>query len=181
MKFKALNFLLLAPLFLFSGNTQAQEIEQMPKGWLKAGSKPSEYKIGIDKQNFYSNKSSMYIEGTTDTDKDFGTVMQSFSASKYSGKRLKLSAYLKSKDWKGWAGIWLRADDSNNKSVSFDNTANRGITGTTDWKVQEIVLDIPQNTKTIALGVLASGKGMVWADNIKLDIVDQTTPVTNNN
>ena len=36
--------------------------------------------------------------------------MQSFDASKYRGKKIKLSAYLKTKDVTGWSCMWMRVD-----------------------------------------------------------------------
>lgn len=185
MKQKTLSILVTIPLFLFSGITMAQETNQnqiVPKGWMKVGSKPEHYIVGTDNKNVYTNKKSMFIQGMYEcNEKDFGTVMQNIGAKNYLNKRLKLSVHLKSNDWQGWAGIWLRTNDKKNKVLTFENTQNRPIKGTTDWQLQEIVLDIPQTTDYIAFGIITSGKGMLWADNIKLDIVSNDTPLTAKN
>ena len=75
--------------------------------------------------------------------------------------------------------MWMRIDGANNQQLGFDNMRDRTIRGTTDWKKYEIVLDIPSNSKTINYGVLLSGQGKVWFDNMKLGEVDKSVAVTN--
>jgi hypothetical protein len=41
------------------------------------------------------------------------------------------------------------------------------------------VLDVPLEAKRILLGVLIQGKGQVWADDLKLELVDKNVAVTN--
>jgi len=56
---------------------------------------------------------------------------------------------------------------------------DRSIKGTTDWKKYEIVLDVPDGSKALAYGVVLSGNGKVWFDNLKIEEVDKSIPVTN--
>ena len=73
----------------------------------------------------------------------------------------------------------MRIDGEDNKPLEFDNMQDRGITGTTDWNKYKIVLDIPSNSKAINYGVLLGGLGKVWFDNLKIEEVDNSVPVTN--
>jgi hypothetical protein len=41
------------------------------------------------------------------------------------------------------------------------------------------VLDIPENSAVIAFGVILSGRGHVWLDQCKFEVVDEKTPTTN--
>jgi hypothetical protein len=55
---------------------------------------------------------------------------------------------------------------------------NRPIKGTTGWKRYEIVLDVPQSSQSIAFGVLLSGAGTVWVDDLNFEIVAKDVPET---
>ena len=157
----------------------AQSNNQLPKGWFAAGSKPTEYEMGIDKSIYQSGKSSAYIKSKEPKGNDFGTIMQYISSEKYIGKRLRLSGFIKSTGVEGWSGMWMRIDGEKGPSLGFDNMQSRAIKGTTDWKKYEIVLDVPSGSIGIAYGVLLHGKGKVWFDNMKIDEVDNSIAVTN--
>ena len=157
----------------------AKNNNSIPKGWFPAGSNPSEYEMGIDTSTFQNGHSCAYIKSKNPKENEFGTLMQTIDAKNYLGKRLQLSGYIKSKDIKGWSGMWMRIDGKENQQLGFDNMQDRAIKGTTDWKEYTIVLDIPTNSKSINYGVLLGGQGEVWFDNFQLKEVDQNVNVTN--
>lgn len=157
----------------------ATDNNQIPNGWLPAGSNPSEYEISIDNSIFQNGKSCAYIKSKSPKENEFGTLMQTISAESYLGKRLQLSGYIKSENIKGWSGMWMRIDGENNQQLGFDNMQDRAIRGTTAWKKYDIVLDIPLNSKSINYGILLGGEGKVWFDNFELKEVEKTIQVTN--
>ncbi len=55
---------------------------------------------------------------------------------------------------------------------------NRPIKGTGDWKRYEIVLDVPGNSINIAFGILLTGKGKVWMDDLQFEVVGKDVPTT---
>ena len=152
---------------------------KIPDGWFPAGSNPSEYEMGIDKSTFQSGNSCAYLKSKSPKTKDFGTLMQTINAKNYLNKRLQISSYIKSEDVKGSCAMWMRIDGYSKEQLGFDNMKGRAIKGTKDWQKYEIVLDIPTNSKSINYGILLSGEGTVWFDNLQLDIVDKSVPVTN--
>ena len=157
----------------------ANNSNKIPDGWFPAGSNPSEYEMGIDNSNFQNGNSCAYIKSKSPKKEEFGTLMQTISAENYLGKRLQLSGHVKSENVKGWSGLWMRIDGSNNQQLGFDNMQGRSIKGTKDWQKYKIVLDVPANSKSINYGVLLGGIGKVWFDNFKLEEVDESEPVTN--
>ena len=157
----------------------AQNNPKVPKGWIVSGGKPAEYEMGLDKSVFQNGNASAYLKSKEPKDNEFGTLMQIINSENYIGKRLRLTGYIKSEDVKSWSGMWMRIDGEANQQLGFDNMQNRAIKGTNDWKKYEIVLDIPAVSKDIAYGVLLSGKGKVWFDNMKIEEVDKTVQVTN--
>jgi hypothetical protein len=74
----------------------------------------------------------------------------------------------------------MRGDGLNKELLAFDNMGNRPIKGNTDWKLYEVVLDIPENTNKIAFGALLDGTGKVWIDDYNMEIVEKTVPTTGN-
>jgi hypothetical protein len=105
--------------------------------------------------------------------------MQRCEPDNYLGKRIKMTGYVKSENVSSWAGLWIRVDEANSKRyLTFDNMGDRPITGTTDWKKYEIVVDVPRNASRISYGALLGETGQIWFDNITFEIVDQTVPTT---
>jgi len=161
-------------------NNETQETQV--KGWFLSGSHPQHYAFGVDEKTFHSGMKSgvLYsVDGANETaGEQFGTMMQSFLADEYKGKRIKMSCYLKSEEvTKGAA--WCRVDNAAGDSIQFDNMDNRSIVGSTDWNYYSIVLDVPEGSASIHFGVLLIGKGKIWADGFKFEAVDHRTPVTN--
>jgi transcriptional regulator with XRE-family HTH domain len=159
-----------AGLFLTNRKTNAQSVN----GWFLAGNKPKSYTIGLDKTTFKSGESSAFLKSTDKKIKGFGTLMQTCNAKDFLGKRIKMTAYVKSENVMDWAGIWLRVDSKvTQKAVSFDNMQDRPVKGTNDWVKCEIILDVPEESGTLNYGVLLSGTGKVWFDNITFEVVDK--------
>ncbi|MGN7938474.1 helix-turn-helix domain-containing protein [Virgibacillus sp. 6R] len=154
--------------------------EQLINGWQLSGSHPFNYKMGIDREIFHKGKASGFLKSVTvESHNEFATMMQQFKADKFVGKRLKLSGFLKSQDVNGFCGFWMRVDDSLGDVLQFDNMGDRPIVGNNEWNHYSIVLDVPENSAVIAFGVLLSGNGKVWIDELKFEEVDERIPTTN--
>lgn len=153
--------------------------EQSLKGWHLSGSHPFNYKMGIDREIFNKGKGSGFLKSVTvQSQGEFATMMQEFKADKYLNKRIKLSGFLKAKDIDGFCGFWMRVDNVLQDVLQFDNMGDRPIVNDTDWNHYSIVLDVPENSAVISFGVLLSGKGHVWIDELKFMEVDKNTPTT---
>src|SRR4051812_14167788 len=78
---------------------------QAPSGWYGAGSHPGEYDMVVDRTTKHSGAASATIRCKEANPSDgFGTLMQTFKADGFQGKRLRLTGYVKSKDVADWAG-----------------------------------------------------------------------------
>lgn len=153
---------------------------KVPKGWYIAGSGQKAYTVGLDSKIKRSGRSSATIRSKPlSSIRGFATLMQSIDAKKYRGKRLRFRIWIKNKNIRGYVGAWMRIDGANNKPLSFDNMQNRPIRGSSDWKQYDIVLDVSHKASHVAFGVLISGIGQVWMDDMKLEIVGKNVPVTN--
>lgn len=159
--------------------TVADSSDKLPNGWGKGGSDPANYEISVDNNVRRSGKSSAIIKAKPAFEKDrFATMLQGIRADNFRGKRVRLSGYIKTENVGNYAGMWMRIDAADMKTLDFDNMQDRPIKGTTEWKQYEVVLDVPAEAQQIAFGVNLSESGQVWIDDLKLEIVGQETAKT---
>jgi hypothetical protein len=76
-----------------------------------------------------------------------------------------------------WAGLWMRVDKGS-EVVGFDNMENRAITGTAEWKKYDVVLEVPPDASGVSFGILLSGQGAVWLNDMKFEVVGTEVPTT---
>lgn len=161
-----------------------KEVTDMEKnlvpGWIVTGTVPKEYSVDFDYDIFYKGARSVSIKGESENidDEDYMTVMQQFKARDYIGKRIRFSAFIKALDVQEWCGLWMRINGVTANIVKFDNMQNRPIRGTNDWNYYSTVLDVPDSSNIINIGVLLNGRGTIWMDHIKFEIVDKSVDTT---
>ena len=146
-----------------------------PQGW--GGGGPG-YEFSTDEAVKHQGKASGSVKAVGEPENGFGTLTQGIRADKYRGKRVRLTAFVKSAIVDGWAGLWMRVDGKEKTGIAFDNMMNRAIKGDTDWKACTVVLDVPESAEQIFFGFLLAGKGQAWVDDIQLEVVGNDVPTT---
>jgi hypothetical protein len=169
--------MLVAVVLLLTGLVLVAQAT-LPRGWLLAGTKPSEYEVGVDVDQMYQGHATAFLKSKTLNADGFGTLMQSIKAEQYLGRKVRLSGLVKSEEVLGWAGLWMRVDKEKSP-VAFDNMENRAIKGTTGWQRYDVVLGVPKDATAISFGILLAGSGVVWLNATKFDVVGADVPVTN--
>jgi hypothetical protein len=147
-------------------------------GWFLAGSGPGHYRAERDAAMKHDGRASARLRSVEDPGGKFATIMQSIRADDYVGKRVRLSGFVRTADVRDWSGLWLRVDRKGGQ-MTLDNMQNRPIRGTTDWNAYSVVLDVPPDTESLHFGVLQTGAGTTWLDDVRLESVDATVPTTN--
>ena len=151
---------------------------QAPEGWFLSGSSPEDYEVGIDQEIAHGGETSAYIKSRVSIPAGFGHLSQAFEPENYKGKRVRLSAYVKTRNVENWTGLWMRVDGPDNRALSFDNMQDRIIKGTSEWKKYEIVLDVPEESISIIFGIILKGKGQAWIDDFQFEAVSKDVPTT---
>jgi hypothetical protein len=146
-------------------------------GWIKAGGNPNEYEMGTDPKVAFTGTSSGYIKSAVPKPGTFGTYMQMIDAAEYRGKRVRMTAQVRTQDVQDWAGLWMRVD-LGQKPTAFDNMQNRPLKGTTDWVPVSIVLDVDAKATGLAFGILLAGRGAAWIDDLTFNVVGPEVPTT---
>jgi hypothetical protein len=147
-------------------------------GWFKAGDHPKDYDMGVDRTAVFGGRPSGSIRSNKPEPQGFGTYMQMFEAGDYRGKRVQFSAFVKTDNVENWSSLWMRVDGEDKRAIAFDNMQKRPIKGTQNWTKYSVVLDVDAKASAIAFGVLLAGKGAVWVNDVKFEVVGQDVPVT---
>ena len=148
-------------------------------GWALAGSAPQDYTVGYESNDLVKSKIARLISSKRGAKgAGFGTLMQTISADAYRGQRVRFSAQLRPRGVDEGAGLWFRVDGADGKVLAFDNMRSRPVLGTQTWKSYDIVIDVPENGKQIAYGVLLIGKGTLGIDELRFDTVGKDVPTT---
>jgi hypothetical protein len=100
------------------------------------------------------------------------TLSQRFKAGNYRGKRMKFAAAIKAEVPEGSAALTMSVSGLCYELLTFDNMYGRNITGITDWKKAEIVLDVPEESTHIQFGITMAGKGRISVSGV---VFEETT------
>jgi len=85
----------------------------------------------------------------------------------FSGSTVELRGFVRTKDVRGGAGLWLR-EDNDGTDVEFVNSLDPGVHGTAEWTEVSIQLPLVPTASTLVWGVLLDGEGTAWADDLQL-------------
>lgn len=153
---------------------------QLPAGWRVTGNDRENYELTVDTSVRRGGRASASLTPKSDPQAGkFGAMVQTFKADQYRGKRLRFSGHVKAEGAGGKARLWMRVDGADGRGLTFDNMEERAEAGTFDWKRQEIVLDVPAEAQAIYLGALFGGKGRIWVDDLRLEVVGADVASTN--
>jgi hypothetical protein len=103
-----------------------------------------------------------------------GNLMQSFKATAYRGKTVRLSAWLRLEstvpDDRGQ--MWLSVDRSEEKKGFFDDMSDRAVRAP-EWTFREIRARVDEDATLIKFGVMSIGHGRVWVDRVSFAVVSE--------
>ncbi len=119
-----------------------------------------------------TNKPTAKIQSSSPQQKTgFAAIFQEFAPTLFAGKKVRFSASIKTSGVNGSAAIWMM-DRSGDKVLAFDDMSNRPLTGTHDWAVHSVVLDIPANSDQVRAGLIIKGGGTVWMRDPQLVVAN---------
>lgn len=174
-------FLALLVSGIPSPGAGAQVPDSLPTGWRRVPSAAAlttgSFSIELDREVKHGGLTSLRIRSADAPPGELGGVAQRILAADFQGRRLRLTGYLRVDDVAEGAGLYLRVDGAA-EGTPFDNMQDRQLSGTADWQRVDIVLDAPADAGLIDIGVLLTGTGTVWVDDLDLSVVDGSVPTT---
>ncbi len=155
------------------------DLEPLPAPWLITGSRAPDYEVGLLAGISYEGNrvAQLRLRSALAEPSGFGAVMQSITAERYLGRRLRFSALARTCEVSAWAGLWLRADGLSGPLV-IDNMQDRPLRGTTSWRQVSIVLDVPEQATALHFGALLSGAGAIDLARPRFEEVGEAVPAT---
>jgi Peptidase family S41 len=144
----------------------------IPKGVHFDADQQKTYPLSVDSFIRQHGSYSVILQ-QKDSNAQFGLFSFSIKPN-FSGKKLTLKGYIRTENVSGgFAGLWIRVDGIGG-TISFDNMANKGVTGSTDWKEYQVEVDFDEEEANLILvGGLLVGKGKIWLDNFQLLVDDK--------
>lgn len=153
-----------------------------PPDWI-LGSPPSargswDYVARVDHTTAYDGSASGLLESIAKPVSRFGTLAQRVAGKVFAGKRIRFSAYIKTRNVLGIAGLWIRAEDASGRVIAFKNVRSPGssVRGTREWTQVHIAISIPKATAAVFYGVLLAGPGAIWIDNVRFEVLGKADP-----
>jgi hypothetical protein len=156
------------------------ELAPLPEPWKLTGSHAAGYQVGLlPGTQTYEGRRIVLLRSRPEVTAPagFGAFVQSIRATRYLGSRVQFSAMARTEDAGGWGGLWLRVDGPGG-TAALDNMHDRPLRETTDWTLATIVMDVPENARSLSFGALLSGAGALQIAGPRFATVDQTVPVT---
>jgi hypothetical protein len=139
------------------------------------------YRVVADNAVLHGGRVSARLESAENNTQSAGLITQAFPVGDYSGKRIRISAYIKADNIKARGALLGSVDERTQygkRTYSSDDMSDRPIQGTIDWTQQSIVLDVPPEATFITIGALLYGEGKMWVDDIKVEVVGPDVAVT---
>jgi hypothetical protein len=149
---------------------------KLPKHWTMAGPavNGTTHRLGLDPSTpGVALIESLVAPGNApDLTGKIAVLMQSVRAAPFAGKRLRLTASLRTEN-ADLGTIWLRIDGSAGKRFDnmMDRTSEGPLTGTGSWTARSIVLDVPEGAESVHYGFFLKGYGKVRAQAFHLETV----------
>jgi RNA polymerase sigma factor (sigma-70 family) len=111
-----------------------------------------------------------YLKAQVPDPAGFADLRQGILADAYRGRRVRLSADLKTAAATGKAGLYLRVIDPA-RSRPPEIREQLSLHGTTDWTRQHIEADVAAESVYVLFGISLTGPGQIWVTNIRVEPV----------
>lgn len=150
--------------------TPRDSLSSLPKDW---GAPPIDgYTFSLDNEIKYSGQKSLVIKSSQETDTTkFIPFSQIVKIDIQSLKKITLTAYIRTENVKGNAGLLCLIWDKDDKQIGYSNLELQGtkIIGTNDWKEYKLILIVDNKVKKLVIGGYLAGIGSVWYDNFNIE------------
>ena len=132
--------------------------------WELWGNYPQDYTCGIDR---IDDATCGYIKSSVVAPRGHGILRQTIRCNRYRGKYVRLIGRVKTSEVEDHALFYAQLDGK-----EIDEGQEQWLQGITDWSQQEVTMYIPeQGVAMLRFGVVLHGKGQVWLDHLRLELI----------
>lgn len=151
------------------------ELAPIKLPWMKKGSHPEDYDLGVDLHEVFKGKPSALIRPRGPNPQGYCSMLQIIEPGLYRGKRIRFAGYIKAAGVEDHASLVMRVNDPDYQPVSF---GRKEVNGTADWAQHVVVLDVPEDTANIVIAFSLSGAGQAWINGLTFEEVGFDVPTT---
>ncbi|MDQ5824018.1 MAG: hypothetical protein M3441_07375 [Chloroflexota bacterium] len=148
--------------------------------WLADGNYPAGFEIGLDDKDAHGGTASAYIKSTSNltSDSDTARLEQWFDPSQFRNQRIRVSGYMRSDNISKNVLLRVVAHSGNARAANLAEIPTGTVRGRQTWQEYSLVVDVPRDSLYISVSMSLEGEGEVWFDDLKVEIVDKTVPLT---
>lgn len=145
---------------------------ESPLGWKLLTSAPRWYQASRQFEGAKAGRGSGLVQGVQEaSNSSYALLAQKISAADYRGRRVRLSAYLRSEEVRGRTGLWLRVDGPQGEVLFFDNMRDRPLVGDLEWSRFTLECEVAPEAVELHYGLLLQGSGRAQIDELKLEVL----------
>jgi Erythromycin esterase homolog len=134
------------------------------------------HQIDIELASEQSTATRLSIQSAETVPARYFCAFQEFQARDYLQQRIRLSAYIETREVSEEVGLWLRICRGNAATPIV--LGNSYCSVTQQRTLHTVVLDVPADSVKIELSVALCGTGALWLDTVQLEIVGTDVPLT---
>jgi hypothetical protein len=180
--------LLAAPLAAAAFTASGADTLRQPEGWMTAASyawpQGNTYEAGVARETEASGQRALTVKSLSKRQPtEIGSISQ--YAFGYAGKRVRLTAQVKTAGIDGWGGLVISQGFNPLPFLAFTQayatTPPLGAAGCPDWCEVSVVADVPADSESggvVNVGLALVGSGQAWARSLRLEAVGADVPVT---
>jgi len=159
-------------LCLLAATTPSLTAQQPSDPWrVTAAPGTGEYSVAIDSTVVHGGRASARITGRIAHAMGAAIVVQRVRADGYRGKRVRLSAYVKTDQVRGVGAVVKIVAQRGVLGSDAWTALSDPLVGTRNWVQVHAELDVPSDAVILALIGSLNGSGTVWVDDVSLEPV----------
>lgn len=142
-------------------------------GWeMLEHSRGNSYRFTADVQGAYSAPSSLRINRYGD--EDWGLLRQMVPVKpEWLGRKARVSGMLRTEGVNHFGGaLIVQSRGAGDNILTWNHMPESRVFGNTPWAPAQVEVKIHPQAQLVLVGVLLEGGGTLWADDLKLEIVD---------
>ena len=145
-------------------------------GWIVSGGARDSYVVHRDTAG---GRTAWVLEPHRDTFGKYGTWMRQVAADAFRGKRVRITATLRTEGATRRADLWVRAQGQDSPGDGLGLAGDmRSLPADSEWTSREAVIDVPVTAAWLEYGAGIAGPGRIRIDGMKAEIVGKEVPLT---
>jgi rhodanese-related sulfurtransferase len=103
----------------------------------------------------------------------FAGFTQRIAVGDLRGRRLTLSALVRSERVERMAFLWIAAEDSTGRMIPLSRPDSGPVSGSTEWRRVQVSGEVPPAAARLMVGLSLAASGRVWIDDVQLVAEEQ--------